>query len=93
MSRYLHCPAAVTDHSHKIAAMREAAWAITQAYRTGAPVEKRKDAAILLCAAALLETHDDAGLSLDNWIGPLELVHEALLLIGEPEESILPNEV
>lgn len=46
--------------------------------------------AVTECAAALLEVHDDTGISLDNWVGPRELCELALLIIGA-DEAFLVN--
>lgn len=93
MSRYVDSPSRVTDHSEEIAVLRATAVGTLRSFPTGAPDEKRRNAAMLMCAAALLEVHDESGVSLDNWIGPLELVVEALLLVGRPAEDFLPNQV
>lgn len=82
-----------TDHSEEILAMRQAAARIQVQYPYAdlCPDEKRKDATILVAAAALLECHDTSGIALDDWTGPLELVYEGLWLIGKDRPDFLPS--
>lgn len=58
-----------TDHSESITRLREVA------------AEHGKAGLFGLCceaSAALLEVHDNASVSLDNWVGPRELVNRVL---------------
>lgn len=84
-----------TDHSDEIAAMRVAVEAImaTFPFGLGCPDELRKDTVILMASATLLKCHDDTGVSLDDWLGPRQLITEALLLIGLDDTTFLTNGV
>lgn len=96
MSSYAPNPSGgTTDHTIERLIMVARAREIMQQYpdvRT-CPAELRKDAAILMAAAALLEVHDASGISLDDWIGPRQLITEALELVGLTDDLFLPNGV
>lgn len=59
-----------TNHRHQIEIMRKVA---TKPNNVGSQFSHR-----VLAAAALLEVHDDTGISLDNWHGPKEFVNDVL---------------
>lgn len=84
-----------SDHSAEIEAMRAKAAEIrAQESENPDPLEPEGlQVLVLECASALLEVHDDTGISLDDWKGPRELVEGALALTGFPEGTFLVNEV
>ena len=87
-----------TDHSGEIAKMRDRANLIVKTFRGTGKHEPSQamvlEATLLMAAAALLEVHDDTGISLDNWIGPRQLVESALELCGYDSDTVfLPNGV
>lgn len=87
-----------TDHNIEITAMREKAKEIVQKYPIGgeerAPESEFWKCTILMASAALLECHDATGISLDDWVGPRELVELGLTLIDlDSDEVFLKNGV
>lgn len=84
-----------TVHADEIAAMRQRVADIMAEYPNAseAPRVAFLEATICQAAAALLEVHDDTGISLDNWVGPREVVETALMTIGLPRETFLENHV
>lgn len=88
-----------TSHEHEIKTMRE--W--VRMLVKGEPMAVMETkigvipagvlAVILEASAALLETHDATGISLDDWTGPRELVELGLVLMLFPEGTLLANGV
>ena len=99
MSRYIEVTsqsykATHTDHTDEIAALRSE----SQRLMRETPFEKAQYVDAILnaafeTAAALLEVHDATGISLDDWVGPRELVESCLTGIGYPDGTFLPNHV
>lgn len=88
-----------TDHSDEIAEMYRLAREMMETTDPAeATVEQALTIATLRCAAALLEVHDDTGISLDKWDGPDDLVNYGLWIAAgmKPEDRdlhFLPNHV
>lgn len=97
--KYDHYEAKHTDHSGEIEALRAKVAEIMAQYPDTSvlPDEERlrvrMQSSHLMCAAALLEVHDDTGISLDNWVGPRELVEDSLEFLGFPDGTFLENHV
>lgn len=77
-----------TDHSKAIAAIRKRIQQdvdvmANPAFMATSTGKMEYELVILAAAADLLQAHDDTGLSLDNWAGPLALVQLALQIAGE----------
>lgn len=72
-----------TDHSVEISLLRRRA----AAYRHSTDRHERVESLIAECAAALLQCHDETGISLDDWPGPRELVEYAI------ESRLLENHI
>ncbi len=83
-----------TFHGLEIAAMRADDEAIRASVKPeDATFEQGLRSAAMRTAAALLEVHDDTGISLDNWVGPRELVELCLHTLGYPDGTFLENHV
>lgn len=84
-----------SDHSEEITALRQrVGLLITQHPPETATPEQAILITGLETAAALLEVHDDTGISLDNWIGPRQLVESAFMYLGlDPDATFLENGV
>ena len=65
-----------TNHTEQIMMIRAVAY---KPNNVGSQFSHR-----LLAAAALLEVHDDTGISLDDWVGPREFVNDVLAEFGLP---------
>lgn len=78
MSSHVHnASGGTTEHEAEIAALREEAFLLQSL--TPTPRSPEDDDLVLrvcalMTAAALLEVHDASGISLDDWIGPRQLV-------------------
>lgn len=83
-----------TVHEDEIRALRAEALRLCGEVK---PEDATPQQAILNAAfeasAALLEVHDDTGISLDDWVGPREMVEACLTGIGYPDGTFLENEV
>lgn len=84
-----------TDHSQDIARMRSYAGIAMSKYGDplDAPMEDNFRIYICMAAAALLEVHDDSGISLDDWLGPRELVEIAMNIVGLSPTDFIENGV
>lgn len=82
-----------TDHSQEIAALRVQSRRLMRKHPAeSATLEQAIANAAFETAAALLEVHDDTGISLDEWIGPRQLVERCLEAVGHPD-TFLENHV
>lgn len=95
MSHYArNASGGTTDHTDEIRALRAES---NRLCREVKPEDATPEQAILnaafMASAALLEVHDASGISLDNWIGPREMVEACLTGIGYPDGTFLENGV
>lgn len=70
----------MTNHSEQITDLRNTAMSLERGDHKDSP-DIKKRIIMFNAAAALLEVHDDTGISLDNWKGPREFVE---MMLGEP---------
>lgn len=73
-----------TDHFSEIVHMRAVAGVLMARYPDASttPRQAYYEVTILMAGAALLEVHDATGISLDDWVGPHQLVETALEIAG-----------
>lgn len=72
-----------TSHTDEIKALRDETLRRMDACPAAtASIEEAIQITAFQAAAALLESHDDTGVVLDNWAGPRELVEYCLSAIG-----------